>query len=456
VSSASSPIVVVGDALLDVDVLARAERLMPEAPVPVLEERDRRVRPGGAALAATLAARVTGRPVTLVAGVADDADGAQLRAALPPEVQLRAIPSRGSTPVKTRLRAKGQTIARLDRGCGELALTGLPEGIAALVRDAAAVLVSDYGAGVTRFAPLREVLAERAARRPVVWDPHPRGAAPVPGVGLVTPNAGEAAAASGIAGDSIQARRRQAEQLRTRWAARAVAVTLGGYGALLCDGDGGAELFPTDPVSGQDTCGAGDCFAAAATLALAEHGLASEAVAAGVAAASRFVAAGGAASALDERSGTPAPGQSAAELASAVRARGGTVIATGGCFDLLHPGHIATLAAARALGDCLIVCVNSDDSVRRLKGAGRPLQPVEDRVRVLRGLRDVDAVAVFEEDTPSEVLRILQPHVWVKGGDYRAAELPEAGLVRSWGGEVVTVPYLAGRSTSQLVGLARR
>jgi rfaE bifunctional protein nucleotidyltransferase chain/domain len=132
------------------------------------------------------------------------------------------------------------------------------------------------------------------------------------------------------------------------------------------------------------------------------------------------------------------------------------VVATGGCFDLLHPGHIATLSAARSLGDCLIVCVNSDDSVRRLKGPGRPLQTAADRVQVLSSLRDVDAVVVFEEDTPTDVLRTLRPDIWVKGGDYSAADLPEAQLVHSWGGEVVTVPYLDGRSTSQLVGLARR
>jgi rfaE bifunctional protein nucleotidyltransferase chain/domain len=123
---------------------------------------------------------------------------------------------------------------------------------------------------------------------------------------------------------------------------------------------------------------------------------------------------------------------------------------------LLHPGHIATLAAARTLGDCLVVCLNSDASVRRLKGDNRPLQSAADRARVLTALRYVDAVVVFDEDTPGEVLSALRPDVWVKGGDYSAAALPEAALVRSWGGEVVTVPYLAGRSTSQLVGSARQ
>jgi D-beta-D-heptose 7-phosphate kinase/D-beta-D-heptose 1-phosphate adenosyltransferase len=133
------------------------------------------------------------------------------------------------------------------------------------------------------------------------------------------------------------------------------------------------------------------------------------------------------------------------------RAAGGTVVATGGCFDLLHAGHVATLAAARRLGDCLVVCLNSDDSVRRLKGDGRPLVPERDRARVLEALGAVDAVTVFDEDTPLAVLAEIRPDVWVKGGDYSAAALPETELLAGWGGEVVVVPYLAGRSTTRLV-----
>jgi rfaE bifunctional protein nucleotidyltransferase chain/domain len=127
------------------------------------------------------------------------------------------------------------------------------------------------------------------------------------------------------------------------------------------------------------------------------------------------------------------------------------VVATGGCFDLLHAGHVATLRAARALGDCLIVCVNSDESVRRLKGSSRPLVPVEDRVHVLEALECVDAVVVFDEDTPSEVLQRLRPHLWAKGGDYAGADVPEAAVLRAWGGQAVVLPYLAGRSTTALV-----
>ena len=130
------------------------------------------------------------------------------------------------------------------------------------------------------------------------------------------------------------------------------------------------------------------------------------------------------------------------------------MVATGGCFDLLHAGHVATLEAARALGDCLVVLVNSDSSVRRLKGSGRPLQPQQDRAQVLMALQCVDAVVIFDEDTPSRVLEELRPDVWAKGGDYSGVELPEAAVLDRWGGQVVTVPYLAGRSTTALVELA--
>jgi rfaE bifunctional protein nucleotidyltransferase chain/domain len=114
------------------------------------------------------------------------------------------------------------------------------------------------------------------------------------------------------------------------------------------------------------------------------------------------------------------------------------------------------LAAARSAGDCLVVLINSDESIRRIKGAGRPLQPHADRARVLAALRDVDRVIIFEEDTPERALAALRPDIWVKGGDYTAGELPEAELIRSWGGEVLTVGYLDGKSTSTLVDLARR
>ncbi len=184
-------------------------------------------------------------------------------------------------------------------------------------------------------------------------------------------------------------------------------MTLGSRGAVLCLGDNAAFMVPGAPVSGGDTCGAGDSFAAAATCALAGGALPSEAVTRAVAYAGEFVAAGGAAGLQwgAEPSAAEPHRRNVADLVDSVRRAGGVVVATGGCFDLLHAGHIATLESARALGDALIVCLNSDASVRRLKGEQRPLQTAADRARVLSALAAVDAVVLFEEDTPTRIAR---------------------------------------------------
>lgn len=444
-------VVVLGDVLLDVDVHADADRLVPDAAAPVLTEHHRDVRPGGAALTALLAARHSDVQVTLIAPLPEDDAAARIRHRLSDVVEVVPVPARGATPVKTRLRARGHTVARLDSG-GGVEIEDVPAAALEVMAGADAVLVSDYGGAAARSGTLRDALAGRAGEgRALVWDPHPRGAVPLAGTTLVTPNLGEAVAAAGVgsgARDLVRARS-AAETLLGRWQSRSIAVTLGERGALLSYGTGSSEIYPVGVPCAGDPCGAGDCFAAAATAVLADGGLPSQAVAAAVEAASDFVGSGGVA-ALD------APVPSGADVLSRVRARGGTVVATGGCFDLLHPGHIRTLTAARALGDCLVVLLNSDASVRRAKGEGRPLQRQEDRAHVLEALAAVDAVMIFEEDTPEAALRTLRPDVWVKGGDYTGSELPEAAAVRSWGGEVVTVGYLDGRSTSRLVEQARR
>jgi rfaE bifunctional protein nucleotidyltransferase chain/domain/rfaE bifunctional protein kinase chain/domain len=465
----SAPLVVLGDVLLDIDLIARSARLSPEAPVPVLHDPVEHRRPGGAALAALLAADGP-RPVVLVAPVADDDAARQLRQLLAGRLELVAVPWAGSTPVKTRLRVADHPVARLDRGGAPGPIGPLPPRALAALESAAAVLVSDYGRGVTADPAIRAVLA--GLRCPLVWDPHPRGAPPVPGATLVTPNLAELASFAGIeAGASLAGIRRGAQQLARQWQAGSLCVTLGARGAMFCLADNAPHLVAPVLVGTGDTCGAGDCFAAAAAAGLADGVLPSEAVELGVAAAGRFVAAGAAAGVrMEARSGMPgdptAPvatpdGQPAGPagldaLLERVRRQHGVVVATGGCFDLLHAGHIATLQAARAVGDCLVVCLNSDDSVRRLKGPQRPLQPAADRARVLAALECVDAVVVFEEDTPAAVLRRIRPDIWAKGGDYSGVALPESAVLAEWGGEAVTVPYLPGRSTTALVELARQ
>ncbi|WP_448316285.1 D-glycero-beta-D-manno-heptose 1-phosphate adenylyltransferase [Streptomyces sp. CO7] len=467
----NAPLVVVGDALLDRDLAGTADRLAPDAPVPVIADCAERLRPGGAALAAYLAAQ-DGRPVTLITGLGDDPAARRLRRLLEPAVRVIALPVTGPLPEKTRLLAEHRPVARVDRGDGRAA--GATEEAREAIRSAHAVLVSDYGRGAAEA--LRDTLAERP---PEVWDPHPRGATPVPGTRLVTPAEKEARQfAEGGAGEDLRTVSRGAAALVRAWQAAAVVVTLGARGALLSYGDN-PLLFPAPTAHAGDPCGAGDRFAATAAGHLADGALVEEAVARAVCAATEFVATGAAgalglaaaeaAAPAHADAGDAAPRvrgraprrlaprageEDPCALAGKVRAAGGTVVAAGGCFDLLHAGHVGLLEEARRLGDCLVVCVNSDTSVRRRKGDGRPVNPLADRVRVLKALACVDAVAVFDEDTPEQLLARLRPDVWVKGGDYAGADLPEAALLEEWGGQAVLLPYLDGRSSTRLAARA--
>jgi rfaE bifunctional protein nucleotidyltransferase chain/domain/rfaE bifunctional protein kinase chain/domain len=446
--SGPRPLVVIGDVLLDRDLIGSSERLCPDAPVPVLDDVIESSRPGGAGLAALLAVR-DGREVVLVTAVGDDDAGRLVVSLLQAAgVDVRAGLLAGETPVKVRIRAGGHAVARLDYGGRGGAVRVSDTG---MVAGAGAVLVSDYGRGVAACPSVRAALAG-AGRRPVVWDPHPCGPPPVTGARLVTPNRAEA----GVGADaSLGEIAERARWLAEAWEAAGVAVTLGERGALLVEGDGAPLVVPPPAPGGGDPCGAGDRFAAAAAGALAAGALPSEAVAAAVVAASQYVADGGA-SAIAPHPLHPTPADDAWSRARRVRAAGGTVVATGGCFDLVHAGHVRLLESARTLGDCLIVCLNSDTSVARVKGPGRPLQPAEDRAAVLLALGCVDAVAVFDDDTPARVLTELRPHVFVKGADYTLARLPEADVLAGWGGQAVLLPYLEGRSTTRLVKEAAR
>jgi D-beta-D-heptose 7-phosphate kinase / D-beta-D-heptose 1-phosphate adenosyltransferase len=472
----SERLVIVGDALLDRDVEGSSERLSPDAGVPVLDEREDRVRPGGAGLAAAIAA-AEGGAVTLVTALGGDAAGEELAASLlAAGVRIVDLGLAGPTPQKVRLLDGGRPLLRLDRGGAGAPLVarnkaGLREALAA----ASAILVSDYGRGVAAHPLVRTGLAAHRPGRPLVWDPHPRGPVPVRRVSLATPNLEEARrlapppaslrrSVPAAGGGEERAVEELARSLLAAWGADAVCVTQGPGGALLAMPGEPALAFPCESAPG-DPCGAGDRFAVAAALALAAGAAREEAVREAVAAARAFVAASGSRRhAVPSGAGAPRPRidtrgvglsphsiEPALALAERVRVRGGTVVATGGCFDLLHVGHVRTLEAARALGDCLVVLLNGDRSVRGLKGPERPLVGERERAAMLEALACVDEVAIFDEPLPDEALRLLRPDVWAKGGDYDAGELPEARAVASWGGRVAILPYHEGHSTTRLI-----
>jgi bifunctional ADP-heptose synthase (sugar kinase/adenylyltransferase) len=371
-------VVVVGDLMLDREVLGTVDRMCPEAPVPVLDQVEVLDRPGGAGLAALFAASAAGpgqalpglaglgahgpdlatgphrgREVILVAAVSADAAGDRLRELLAhARVRLVEVPLLGPTPEKIRLRAGDHLLMRLDRGCGPSELGRAPAEAVSVIHEAGAILVSDYGRGIAGHPQLRAALAERAQHVPVVWDPHPRGGPPVPATRLVTPNRSEAAgfvasksdlANSGdwpftvalhvhpsggeaaVGGANANAnpngngngsanangngnahgngRRAAADlaqaagtaaRLRRYWDADAVVVTLADQGAVLSDGVQPPLLVPTPFNAHGDSCGAGDRFAATAVACLAEGSTTLDAVTAAVAAATAYVAAGGA------------------------------------------------------------------------------------------------------------------------------------------------------------------
>jgi rfaE bifunctional protein nucleotidyltransferase chain/domain len=467
------PVVVVGDALLDVDVSGGADRLCPDAPVPVVAVEGEVMRPGGAALAAVQAARYLrdaggragGRRARLVTALGGPAGAIVADLVTAAGVELVDLGRPVPTPVKRRVLVDGRSLLRLDHD--DLSAEPVrPARAAEALADAASVLVADYGRGVTASAAVLRAVAERTAHCPVAWDPHPRGPDPVRGAALVAPNDGEARSAAAVGGRArpgLPGAVEAAGLLVAAWDADAVAVTMGRLGAVVVDRSGTPRFVPAPEVAGPaDTSGAGDAFAARVATALAEGALTSEAVEAGVEAAAAFVAGGclatwqpgsdppttaGPPGAIGwpGSSGPPSPGQAA----------GQGVIATSGCFDILHAGHVAFLDAARRLGDRLVVLLNSDASVRRLKGPGRPLQPAADRAAVLRSLASVDEVIVFDEDNPAAALRRLRPATFAKGGDYTLDQLPEAATVAGWGGVTVTLPYLDGRSTTRLLEEAR-
>lgn len=450
-------IVVIGDVMLDRDLTGRVDRLCPDAPVPVVDVSGVRESPGGAGLTALLCASAD-VDVVLIAPVAEDAAGARLVDLLRTEVRVLAVGHHGPTRRKSRVRSAGQSLLRLDEGGPGAPVDPPLEAIREVLSTADVVVVSDYGAGTTHHPGIRALLTECALRTTLVWDPHPRGGPPVVGAALVTPNLAEAARAhpqAAMPSDAL------AGALRAQWQARAVCVTAGSDGAYLALSASEPMFVPAPVVAGGDPCGAGDCFAASAALALARGAVLSEAVVDAVAAASAWVQAGGAegyrnaAAASHPSTVDSDAGSSNLDVVDAVRARGGTVVATGGCFDILHAGHVACLDAARRLGDVLVVLLNSDTSVRRLKGPSRPVVPEADRACVLQSLSSVDAVVVFAEDDPRTALGQLRPDIWAKGGDYGGTPLPETKLVHSWGGRVVLLPYVDGRSTTAILAGSR-
>lgn len=447
-------LVIIGDVLADCDWSGEVTRVSPEAPVPVLGSVIRRWRPGGAGRAAMLAAG-DGCDVVLVTAIGDDEAGRTVRDDLGAVgVKVIELDMAGSTPVKIRLRAREQTLVMVDDCAPATAVGSPPPEVAEVLGQADGILVTDYGRGVAAQPQIREWLSAPERKAPVVWDPHRHGAIPVEGVSVAVPNHEEAALlrahADGDSSSDLDSDIQRARELRSRWRCGHVVVTRGANGVVLVGDDNDPpRVFPAPERESGDPCGAGDRFAVTLLEELILTPVVSSAVQRAVLVAADYVA--GRDTAPGRSAHVYGHGVDGFAVAERVRAAGGRVVATGGCFDVLHDGHRQLLQAARAMGDCLIVLLNSDDSVRRLKGPHRPLVTQAQRASMLAAFSCVDAVVVFDEDTPARMLGRLRPHLWVKGGDYGVTELPEASVVHRHGGQVVVGPYLDGVSTSELI-----
>jgi D-beta-D-heptose 7-phosphate kinase/D-beta-D-heptose 1-phosphate adenosyltransferase len=460
----------VGDIMLDRYVYGAVERISPEAPVPVLRVERESAMPGGVGNVVRNL-RALGAAVRLAAVVGNDGAGAEIRAGLEDEgaaVSFSLLVEAGRrTPIKTRFLAGNQQLLRADEESiaplGAAARREILEAVAGWHADCPVLILSDYAKGVFADGLAAELIAAAHARGArVVVDPKAEFGR-YRGADVITPNRRElgAAAASEVRpGAEVDC----ARSLARRFGVGAVLVTLGKDGMVLIDPEGLAHTLPAQAREVFDVSGAGDTVAATLAAGLAAGASLRDAaelanVAAGIVVGKVGTAVAHArevAQALRHRDllRVEAKVVEAGELrerAEIWRRQGLRIGFTNGCFDLIHPGHVSLLRQARAACDCLVVGLNTDTSVARLKGPGRPLQSEVARAAVLASIATVDAVVLFDEETPLALIDLLRPDVLVKGADYRLEQVVGALLVQSYGGRVLLARLEPGYSTSATI-----
>jgi len=466
-------VLVIGEAMLDSYVSGSVGRVCREAPVPIVALNERHDVPGGAANTAVAIAALGAR-CDFLSVLGQDEAGVILAERLADAGietdALFGVPGR-ETIVKQRVSARGQLLLRLDRGSEsavpELIERRLIDALATAWEVADAVIASDYGYGICTDAVIAAIAQlQRAKPRVLVADAKDLTRWARAGLSAAKPNYAEAIALAGLEAidgiDRVEQIVRARDILAARTGAHLLAVTLDTAGAVLLEA--GCEPYRTftSPAPDSHAAGAGDTFTAALALALAAGAHSANAADIAAAAAAACVAAPGTstctADMLHEQVAGEAKLAGPASVAAQVAAwrRGGKrIVFTNGCFDILHHGHISYLNRAKALGDVLVVGLNSDASVRALKGPRRPINPEGDRAAVLAALGCVDLVVLFKEATPARLIEEIRPDLFVKGGDYTIDTLPEAPLVQRLGGEVKLLDFLDDRSTTSIIDRIR-
>ncbi len=448
--------------MLDQYLFGATSRISPEAPVPVVHVQQTDDRPGGAANVAVNLASL-GVKTCLIGAVGNDAAASTLETLLQAQgidCDFARVSDR-PTITKTRVQSRGQQLIRLDQeNAAELMDSALADALGEAAAGAGAVVLSDYGKGaLTDVRRMIELCRE--AQVPVLVDPKGRDFAKYRGATLLTPNQGEFETVAGPCSSDAELVAR-GWQMVEELELTALLVTRSEKGMMLLEAGNEPLFLSTQAREVYDVTGAGDTviatlagalasgqsFAAASALANIAAGLVVRKI--GVA----TVTPGEIQVALHQR------GQGGRGLVSRdellvhvgeARARKERIVMTNGCFDILHAGHVAYLEEAKSLGDRLIVAVNDDDSVRRLKGESRPINALEDRMLVLAGLAAVDWVVPFTEDTPAALITAVLPDVLVKGGDYQPEQIAGGKEVLEHGGEVRVLTFRDGHSTSRII-----
>jgi D-beta-D-heptose 7-phosphate kinase/D-beta-D-heptose 1-phosphate adenosyltransferase len=460
-------VLVLGDVMLDRYVSGSASRLSPEAPIPVLRPNAKRATVGGAANVALNVATLGGQ-VALVGVIGDDAEGAELAQLLESSCIIPHLVTAAGRPTtaKTRFMVGAHQLLRLD----EETAAAIDESIAERVVQrfsyalgtANVVVLSDYAKGVLSDSVLRAVLAQcQSSDCMVIADPKRMDFASYRGATVLTPNEYEVRQATRIEADDDSEADRAGRRALDDTGCAAVLVTRSARGLTLVRRDELPLHLPTRAREVADVSGAGDTLVAALAVALgAGAALPEAAMLANITAGIAVGKPGTATVSRNELLGVLhledlvatnrkiAARDEAVQRAAAWRAQGLRVGFANGCFDLIHPGHVRLLTEARSRCDRLIVGLNTDESVKRLKGPTRPLQNETARATVMASLAPVDMVVLFAEDTPLELIRVLRPAVLVKGADYSIDQVVGADLVQSWGGTVLLVELQPGHSTT--------
>lgn len=469
-------IFVLGDVMLDKFIYGRVERISPEAPIPVLHFQKEICMLGGAGNVARNIVALGGE-VILAGAVGDDAEADLILGEL---LTRDCIDGRfirvmnHPTTVKTRYVSGSQQIMRLDV---ESRLELLPQDATTIVDHyleiaptLSAVVLSDYAKGVLSPGLITKIVGHaRAAGLPVIVDPKPQNVGRYAGATVVTPNASEAAQITGFECQDNPSAEKAAQAVQQSAGVDAVVLTRGAQGMTVLaptEADGPVTHIPTVATEVFDVSGAGDTVVAALALALSAGASIVTAArianaAAGLAVSKRGTATVQArelATALGGVRNLEDPKVVSPEMAQAVvtdwKEHGLRVGFANGCFDLMHPGHVALLKQARAACDRLVVALNSDASVKRLKGASRPVQNEHARALVIAAVSGVDLVTIFEDDTPLHLIEAIKPDCLIKGADYTEATVVGADFVKSYGGRVVLVPLAPDQSTTSMIARA--